>query len=121
MRLGMLVLAAALVAMPLTGCSADQSAAAPATSTAPAAQQFEIEVAAQEVPCTGVAPMQCLQVRKDPQAEWELHYFGIDGFDYQPGYTYRLLIEERPWVDPPADAPSVTWRLVRVLDKQLAS
>ncbi|WP_194818524.1 DUF4377 domain-containing protein [Nocardia sp. XZ_19_385] len=130
MRLGMLVLAAALAVLPLAGCTADQSTGDAAASTTPSAtstpsnpanKQFEIDVADKEVPCTGVAPMQCLQVRTDPNAPWELHYFGIDGFDYQPGYTYHLLVEERPWVNPPADAPSLTWHLVRVISKQPTS
>ncbi|MEV6280091.1 DUF4377 domain-containing protein [Nocardia sp. NPDC051832] len=125
MRLGMLALAAALAILPLTGCSADQSVGdsttTASTSAAAGAEQFEIDVADKEAPCTGVAPMQCLQVRTEPDGPWELHYFGIEGFDYQPGYTYRLLVEERPWVNPPADAPSRTWHLVRVITKQPTS
>ncbi|MEV0248273.1 DUF4377 domain-containing protein [Nocardia sp. NPDC050712] len=121
MRLGMLALTAAFAVLPLAGCTADQHASDATATTTPAAERFEIEVADQEVPCTGVAPMRCLQVRKDSQAPWELHYFGIEGFDYQPGFTYRLLVEQRPWVNPPADAPSSTWHLVTVIAKNPTS
>ncbi|MFC9894936.1 DUF4377 domain-containing protein [Nocardia sp. NPDC127579] len=113
-----LLFALAVSCAALSGCSADEPAA---EATRTVDRRFEIEVAPEDAPCTGVAPMRCLQVRRDPQAAWELHYFGIEGFDYQPGYTYRLLVEERPWVDPPADAPSSTWHLVRVIAKDPAS
>ncbi|MGV9412963.1 DUF4377 domain-containing protein [Nocardia sp. NPDC003693] len=128
-------------ALPLTGCSTSaddhaahtpsaSSATAPAATTtapgsspavlptvAPGAERFEIYVAPQTVPCTGVAPMQCLRVRRDPGSPYENHYFGIDGFDFEPGYDYHLLVEQRPRPDPPADAPSATWHLVTVLSR----
>ncbi|MEV6774446.1 DUF4377 domain-containing protein [Nocardia sp. NPDC051030] len=125
-RLRLIVLLALFASLPLTGCSSSDSAnkgPTPTTltvTTVPGSEQFEIYVADQTVPCTGVAPQNCLQVRRDPNAEWELHYGGIDGFTFEPGFNYRLLIEQRPWVNPPADAPSATWHLVKVLSKEPA-
>ena len=72
-----------------------------------------IYVNAQTVPCTGVAPMQCLEVRDDPGQPWQLFYGNIVGFDFQPGMMYRLRIVESINPNPPAHAPS--WR--RVLDE----
>ncbi|MEV0340829.1 DUF4377 domain-containing protein [Nocardia sp. NPDC050713] len=69
--------------------------------------------------CIGVAPRDCLQIRRDQNGPWELFYGSIDGFEFQSGNHYRLRIEQTP-VDPPADAPSVTWRLVEVLEKRPA-
>ncbi|MEU0538678.1 DUF4377 domain-containing protein [Nocardia sp. NPDC005978] len=138
----LIAVAALAAALPLTGCSSSSdehanhavtgsSNSAPAATTtapagspasvlptvAPGAEQFEIYVGPATVPCTGVAPMECLRVRRDPNAAWENHYSGIEGFDFEPGYTYHLLIEQRPRADPPADAPSATWHLVSVLSK----
>ncbi|WP_459955618.1 DUF4377 domain-containing protein [Nocardia sp. IFM 10818] len=117
-----------LALLPVSACSSDgstepstTSAAASSTPMVPGARQFEIYVAPEEVPCTGMAPQSCLQVRRAPDSPWELHYFDIEGFDYRPGYTYHLLVEERPWLNPPADAPSHTWHLIKVISKEPAS
>ncbi|WP_084528308.1 DUF4377 domain-containing protein [Nocardia crassostreae] len=124
-RLRLAVPLALLTLIPVSACSSGDPAPSPATTAAtttiPGTRQFEIYVAPEEVPCTSMVPQTCLQVRRDPNSPWELHYDGIDGFDYQPGYTYRLLIEERPWVNPPADAPSSTWHLIKVISKEPAS
>lgn len=76
-----------------------------------------------KVPCTGVSPTQCLQVQKgesmDP-TQWESFYSPISGFDFEAGYLYKLLVEERD-LDPasvPADASSMEYKLVEVLEKK---
>ncbi|MFI6870338.1 DUF4377 domain-containing protein [Nocardia sp. NPDC050406] len=124
LRPRLVVAAALLTVLPLTGAcsrdSGDSGTPTGVTTSVAAAETFTVYVADKQVPCTGVAPMECLQVRRDPNGPWELHYFGIEGFDYEPGYTYTLEVEERPWVNPPADAPSVTWHLVKVIAKQPA-
>ena len=77
------------------------------------------EVNSLRVPCTGVGPMECLQVRKAGSDRWELFYSEIEGFDYEPGYLYRISVKEEP-LDPktvPADASSVRYTLVSVLEK----
>lgn len=71
------------------------------------------------VPCTGVAPMQCLQVRKGEAEDWQLFYSSIEGFNYEPGYIYRLSVREEK-LDPalvPADASSIRFILVEVEEK----
>ena len=75
-----------------------------------------------KVDCTGVAPMTCLQVQKtenlDWSQPWELFYDRIEGFDYQPGYIYKLNILEEPVENPPADASSIKYTLIEVLEKK---
>ena len=71
------------------------------------------------VPCTGVGPMQCLQVRKSESEGWKLFYSEIEGFDYEPGYIYRLRVKEE-MLDPariPADASSIKFILVSIEEK----
>jgi hypothetical protein len=72
------------------------------------------------VPCVGVAPMRCLQVQRgDPATrEWQYFYSQIRGFDFQPGYRYRLLVRETrlPPEQVPADASSIRYELVEVLE-----
>jgi hypothetical protein len=73
------------------------------------------------VPCVGVAPMNCLQVKRgaEPTGDWQHFYSQIDGFDYEPGYLYRLLVRETriPESQVPADASSIRYELVDVLEK----
>ncbi|WP_162240286.1 DUF4377 domain-containing protein [Nocardia arizonensis] len=103
----------------LAGCSArnsENTAAAP--EPANAAVSFPVEVAPRTMRCVGVAPRECLQIRRSPNASWELFYATIEGFDFQPGFRYHLTVQEIPVPNPPADAAPVRWKLVEVLDKQ---
>ncbi|QSP93963.1 DUF4377 domain-containing protein [Marinobacter salinisoli] len=73
--------------------------------------------------CVGVGPMHCLQVQKGETFEpdgWTLFYAPIEGFDYEAGYLYRLVVKEEsiPAEQVPADASSIRYTLVRILDKE---
>lgn len=78
-----------------------------------------IYVAAQRRPCTGVMPMQCLQIREKPGDPWLNHYDEIIGFTHQPGIEYRLRILEDDVPNPPADASSKRWFLDLVVEQKV--
>jgi heat shock protein HslJ len=80
-----------------------------------------IYVSAETRPCTGVAPMTCLQVREKESDPWQLHYFGIVDFDPQPGIEYRLRIIEEKVKNPPADASSIRWTLDQVIEQRVVN
>jgi heat shock protein HslJ len=82
-----------------------------------AAVEKEILVAHFVSECVGVGPQQCLNVRESDQSEWTLRYDPIEGFEHEAGYDYRLLISETTVEDPPADASSIRWNLLEVLEK----
>lgn len=67
--------------------------------------------------CSGVGLRQCMRVRSDANADWTLFYDGIEGFDYEAGYTYELLVTETPVKNPPADGSSIKTTLVEVVKK----
>lgn len=92
-----------------------QAAHKPATD---APRKF-IYVSAETKPCTGVAPMTCLQVREKESDPWQLHYFGITGFEPQPGIEYRLRIIEEKVKNPPMDASSIRWTLDQVIEQRV--
>lgn len=69
-------------------------------------------------PCTGVAPMECLQVKGVNDADWSNFYTNINGFKYVPGYRYKLRVRITPVKNPPADAPNVKYTLTKVLEKK---
>ena len=75
------------------------------------------------VPCTGAGPQTCLQIKRGEDLEagdWEYFYSSIDGFDYEPGYLYRLKVREtkRDAAQTPADASTIVYTLVEVEEKQ---
>lgn len=76
-----------------------------------------------KIPCVGVGPTHCLQVYKgdelDP-SEWESFFASIEGFDFESGYVYKLLVKEseRDEAEVRTDASSMVYTLVRVLDKK---
>jgi len=74
------------------------------------------------VACVGVGPMRCLRVKKGElfdDLKWTYFYDTIKGFDYQPGYTYKLQVREEkiPLNQVPADASSIKYTLVKMLEK----
>lgn len=99
--------------------------ASPATGGAivpPAApvQVTELYVAPVRTRCTGVAPMQCLQVRREAKGPWELWYAPIAGFEFRTGIAYRIRIIGTPVVAPPADGSSISWTLDKILEQHRA-
>ena len=97
----------------LAGCQTDAVATQP-NAVRPADSKpvtKTVYVAPQSARCTGVAPMECLQVRNGPNEPWSLWYAGIEGFAYQPGYLYTLEIDEYRVAQPPADGSSIRWVL----------
>lgn len=74
-----------------------------------------------KVSCQGVSPMHCLQIRTDKTAPWQNFYTPIEGFEYEPGFIYKIKLK-KTILEPsevPQDASSATYRLVKVLEKQM--
>lgn len=73
------------------------------------------------VPCVGVGPMSCLQVRRETtgETEWQNFYSQIRGFDYEPGFLYRIRVRETrlPAEQVPADASSIRYELIEIMEK----
>ncbi|PFH29736.1 MULTISPECIES: DUF4377 domain-containing protein [Burkholderia] len=104
----------------LAGCQTD-AVATDARAARPADGRpvtKTVYVAPQPARCTGVAPMDCLQVRSSPAEPWSLWYAGIEGFAYQPGYQYVLEVDEYRVAQPPADGSSIRWVLKRVVERR---
>lgn len=70
-------------------------------------------VADYTLPCPTTAEQDCLLVRLTADGEWRFHTTPIDGFDYAPGYTYTLLVEEEQTVTD--GALQRRWRLLEVI------
>ncbi|NEQ44975.1 MAG: DUF4377 domain-containing protein [Leptolyngbya sp. SIOISBB] len=94
----------------IAACTAPEESA----ETSPDAEIVTLYVGPEKVECVGVAPQQCLQVRYSLADEYELFYSSINGFNYEPGYEYELIVQKTPVENPPADASSIEWTLVDV-------
>lgn len=71
----------------------------------------------------GAGKTKCLQITKSEDyenAEWSNFYSKINGFTFEPGYLQKIEISETKLnaKDIPADASSITYDLVKVLDKK---
>jgi len=74
-----------------------------------------------KISCEGVGKMNCLQVKRGEDFEtlrWESFYSNIEGFEYQPGYIYKIKVNESKRKNVPADASSLEYELVEVLSKE---
>jgi heat shock protein HslJ len=89
---------------------------AAASALEPAGQSI-LYVGPNLVDCVGVAPQQCMLVRENPEDDWKYFYDQIEGFDYEEGYLYKLLVLQEIDPNPPADRSSISYRLVNVEDQ----
>ena len=68
--------------------------------------------------CVGVAPQKCMLVRESEEEEWSYFYSSIEGFTFEPGNSYKLLVQVTEVKDPPADASSLRYSLLEILSKE---
>ena len=91
------------------------------TSCGPRAENTkvkEIFVASVPVDCVKGETTGCLLIKEKPGDEWKIFYGEIEGFAYQEGYEYKLLVQSRLDENPQGENPVVTTRLVEILYKQ---
>jgi hypothetical protein len=92
--------------------AAEKQTTAPATG--PSKTMY---VASYTRTCTGMYEMQCMLVKEKPGDEWSNFYDPIEGFTYEPGYEYELVVGWRDIPNPPADGSSRAYWLVSVVKK----
>ena len=103
-RLGLLfVMAALAVVAGLSACSGGS------TET--------LTVASETRQCYGVGIQECMLVKSAGDETWSFFYGNIEGFDYEPGYEYVLKVRKEEVKNPPQDASSVKYVLVRIVSK----
>jgi hypothetical protein len=87
-------------------------------------ENLKMWVNGQKVECTGVAPMECLQIQYGETVNpdgWQYFYDDIEGFEFEEGYLFQLDVEksERPLQDGqiPADAGKYQYKLIEMISK----
>ena len=78
-----------------------------------------LEVAAHRQKCTGLIEMQCLMVRElqdgQKKPRWTPLFGDIQGYQHQAGQRQLLRVRKDQLEDVPADAPSITYKLIKKL------
>jgi len=87
------------------------------------ADQYTYWVNSLKSECVGVAPMQCMQIQKGKEynpESWQHFYYSIEGFEYEEGFIYKIVVQEEqlPADLAPADGSSIKYTLVKVLEKK---
>ena len=77
-----------------------------------------LEVGPEKVQCQGEASQLCILVRDSADEAWRNFYSPIEGFEHEEGFQYRIEVERTRIPNPPADASSFRYRLLRVLSKE---
>ena len=81
-------------------------------------KELDIIVASETRIGHGVGPMTCLLVKYASTEKWQYMYSQIEGFDYGPGYEYRLTVIRSERENIPQDASRYVYKLVKVLSKE---
>ncbi|HKJ28206.1 MAG TPA: alkaline phosphatase [Anaerolineales bacterium] len=68
------------------------------------------------VQCLGVVG-DCIQVKFSADAEWSVLQGSIEGFRYEPGYQYMLLVEELASQNATAKATKGRYKLIEIQEK----
>ncbi|MGB1287416.1 MAG: DUF4377 domain-containing protein [Aggregatilineales bacterium] len=76
-----------------------------------------IHIAPYQQECTGVGLQQCLIVRFEDETDLTFFYDGIEGFTYEEGFEYTLKINVTERENVPADASSLQYELIEVLQQ----
>lgn len=102
---------------PAGGSPAGSEAEPTAGTEANMAEEKTLYVGPELVDCVGVGPMQCMQVKEDPNGDYLLFYSPIEGFEFEPGNEYELRVRVETVPNPPADASSLRYFLIEQVSK----
>lgn len=67
--------------------------------------------------CTGMIDQMCLLMKNSPSGEWKTYSTEVEGFDYQEGYDYEILVNKIAVENPPEDESSFKYKLISIKKK----
>ena len=120
-----LILSIALSSLFAVVCGATNVSGEPLQETRTSISTLEKEalkirtlyIGAEQVDCVGVAPQKCLLVKEGIDDEYTYFYDSIEGFEWQSGYEYELIVAITEVENPPADGSSYSYQLVEVVNQ----
>ena len=75
----------------------------------------------QLVDCVGVGPMKCMLVRENTYSDWKFFYDKIQRFNFVPGNAYQVSVMITDVINPPADASSKKYELIKIISQELTA
>lgn len=69
------------------------------------------------VDCVGVGPQKCMIFKENNSTKWHMFYDQIEGFNFEEGISSKLEVKVSDVSDVPADASSLKYSLLEILDK----
>lgn len=75
-------------------------------------------IAPYQVACSGAGEQKCFLIKHKTGDQWKNFYSQIEGFNFEPGYSYIIKIKESEVSNPPADASSINYQLEEIIEKQ---
>ncbi|MGB5594370.1 MAG: META and DUF4377 domain-containing protein [Crocosphaera sp.] len=54
-----------------------------------------VYISPETVDCLGIIPKKCLQIKENIEDKWTLFYESIEGFEYENGYLYQVIIAQK--------------------------
>lgn len=80
-----------------------------------------IHIAPYQQNCVGVGPQDCLVVRFDDEDDLSFFYDSIEGFTFEEGFEYTLLVNITERENVPADVSTLAYELVEIVQQFPAS
>lgn len=111
-----------LVHVLLGGCLGVRTAieapsTAPPTQAESPAQRLRLVVGPTRLPCPAEPTKLCLEVRLAPGEPFQALDAPIEGFAYEEGYEYELVVERQPMTNATAGSEGVRYRLIEVVSR----
>ncbi len=112
-RLGMVITTAVTMIFALAACQPVRD-----TRTSAGPVEKTLYIGAELVDCVGVAPMRCMQVKENPEDAYQFFYNEIEGFTFEPGFTYEVRVLVEPVANAPADASNLKYTLIEIVSPE---
>lgn len=112
-RFGMVITTTVTLIFVLAACQPVRD-----TRTSSAPVEKTLYIGSELVDCVGVAPMKCMLVKENPDDEYQFFYDELEGFTFEPGFTYAVRVLVEPVANAPADASSLKYTLIEVVSQE---
>lgn len=67
---------------------------------------------------SNIYPDKSLNVKFEGDNSWTILYNNsIEGFEYEEGFEYKLLVQQKYIPNPPQDGSKYSYKLIKILDK----
>ena len=84
----------------------------------PSFEEKTVFIGPHKIECVGIATQLCFQIKANPDDDWLLFYGQIERFTWEEGFIYELRVAIHQVENPPADASSLQYELIEIVNKE---